>query len=122
MGVRTAESITGASVFMATSESDCRGAKSFIIARRGGGRRRGMGRRRWAPAPRPRVTLGERPGHSTPSPVLRIKRRPSPEKLSLICGGVGLHFVGARAVETRDGDIQEAKIHGELRAVMDVMV
>src|SRR5215472_9744957 len=111
MGVRTAERMTGVSVFMADLQIGLQRSEAFIIARRGGRRRRGIGKRRcrrktWAGAARPSATLAARPGRTFLCQVLRISGAPL-QGLSLIRGGLGLHFVGARAVETRDGDIQE---------------
>src|SRR5215471_3193848 len=98
MGVRTPDRMTGVSVFMADlRRSSSRGATNSSIAR--------------CQAGRFRAKLG------------RSMLRPYKKKCELVCAsGVGLHFVGAGAVEARHRDIQQPEVHGELRTVMIMVV
>src|SRR6516225_2221126 len=126
MGVRTAERITGVSVFMADLQIGLqRSGGLYYSASRGTPERH----RETAVKEKTRVWRRGSEGHAgssdrrrIPSPRAQNKTAAPSQELSLIRGGLGLDFVGAGAVEARDGDIQEAKIYGELRAVMDVVV
>src|ERR1700746_32452 len=118
MGVRTAETITGVSVFMADLQIGRQRSEGLHYS--ASRRRLTKGHEKTARKGKKRGCRPASAGHAgggagaQHSFAAQDKAERPCGELSLIRGGVGLDFVGAGAVEARDGDIQKAKIHGEL--------